>query len=74
MPGGPIAGFIYLPIALLAGVIFWGSRPCKFCLIGWVLLYTGAAIYRGIWTDLLFPLLIIVFWVVMSEVKGMFKD
>ena len=73
MPGGALAGFMFVPITLLAALCFTESKPWRLAFTVALVLWLGFAIvwpalHRD-WARLIFPALIIVFWIFMSEVK-----
>ena len=78
MPGGPLAAFIYVPIMLLAGVYFSESRAWRLvfsvALIVWLAFAIVLPVVHRNWLRLIFPALVIMFWIFMSEIKRMFKD
>ena len=78
MPGGPLAGFMVVPLALLAGIYLLQSPGWRVCCIVGLTIWVGLAIALPVihreWANLFFPFLVIAFWLVMSEVKREFKD
>jgi hypothetical protein len=78
MPGGPLAAFMVVPMALLAGICFLQNRGWRSCcnigLILWIGIFTILQITHREWARLLFPVLVIAAWVFLSEVKREFKD
>lgn len=78
MPGGPLAGFLVIPIALLAGIYFLDRRGWRIlCIVGlilWIGLAVLLAVLRQEWIKLLPPFLVVVFWFLLSEAKREFKD
>lgn len=78
MPGGPLVGFLFIPMLLLAGIYFLDGRGWRFCctagLIVWCVLAVVLAVIQRDWIRLFVPLPVILFWIFMAEIKRQFKD
>jgi hypothetical protein len=79
MPGGPLAGFLWLPITCLFGLYIAESKPWRFVFATVLVIWLGFAIVLPVtksdWGRLFFPGMIIAFWFFLSEIKRMFgKD
>ena len=67
-----------VPLALLAGICFLDSRGWRCCCNVGLAIWLGFAIalpiLRRDWAMLFAPLLVIAFWLFMSEIKREFKE
>ena len=78
LPGTPLAGFLIVPLLLLAGLYFLESRAwrsvCVAGLILWLSLAVTWPVLHRDWAALFFPALVIFFWILLAEAKRMFGE